>query len=318
MSDTATVTTAARLRGGPSTTADIKETLAAGTQLTILSHDGEWFTVKVAATGVEGFVHQSLIQLPGVTIVSGFFNADAQVMATPLAPAAKKAAPAGGDAVAQKVAKIWNAYGGLLSVLAGRIGVEPEVGVAVMAVESGGAAFVNGRMVIRFENHIFWSQWGKANLDAYNAHFRFDANQRWTGHAIRTAADQPWVDFHDKGQDGEWAAFNLAATLNPKAARLSISMGLPQVMGFNASSVGYATVEAMFDGLSSADGGERAQVVALFDFIKGPRTTSPMLDALRAHDWNTFAKNYNGSGQVEVYGKRIAQHFAAAKSLVAG
>ena len=53
--------------------------------------------------------------------------------------------------------------------------------------------------------------------------------------------------------DGEWSVFEFARTFDDDAAKLSISMGLPQIMGFNYRSVGYESVDAMFDAFSRDD-----------------------------------------------------------------
>jgi len=50
---------------------------------------------------------------------------------------------------------------------------------------------------------------------------------------------------------------------------------------------------------------ERFQVLALFDFIKGPGRTSPMLESLRRGDYERFATRYNGNGQAAQYGAKI-------------
>lgn len=316
MSTSGITTANLNLRAGPGTTAAIQQTLASGTEILVLDTRGDWLRVRVAATGKEGFVSAKYVRLPGVAVVSGFLRDDAAIAAAALAPAQRKqAAPGSGDAGAV-AARIWNAYGGLLSTLAAPLAIEPETGVAVMSVESGGTAFVQGRMVIRFENHVFFDQWGKANPAVFAQHFGYSSEARWKGHEFRASAADAWKSFHGK-QAGEWEVFRFAETLARQAARMSISMGLPQVMGFNFAALGFKSVDAMFDAFSDAAGGERAQVVGMFDFIKGAKTTSAMLDALRTRDWVAFAKRYNGSGQAEVYGQRLKAAYVAAKGLVA-
>jgi hypothetical protein len=317
MSETGTTTANLNLRAGPSTAAAIHETLKSGTRLAILARQGEWLSVRVEGTGREGFVHGSYVRLPSPEIVSGFLAQDAEVAAVPLAPSARKQAPSGAGDASRTAARIWNAYGGLLSTLAARLGFEPETGVAVMAVESGGSAFVEGRMVIRFENHVFFDRWGKAHRETFDRHFRFSATERWKGHEFRAAADQAWKSFHGR-QAGEWEVLTFAEKLDRVAARESISMGLPQIMGFNAAGIGYAGVDAMFAAFGDPATGERAQVVGMFDFIKGARSTSPMVEALRSRDWAAFARRYNGPGQAEVYGGRLKSAYEAAKALVPG
>lgn len=316
MSEIGTTIGNANLRAGPDTSTTIKETLKPGTELTILGHQGEWFRVRVGATGREGFVHDDLVRLPSQKIISGFLRSIPELQTAPLAPARPKQPPAGSGPDAKTAARIWNQYGGLLTTLSARLGFEPEVGVAVMAVESGGLAFKDGRMVIRFENHVFFRHWGVDNQAKFNQHFRFNPSEKWKGHEFRPSAAAAFKPFHGTGQANEWTVFEFAQALDRKDARFSISMGLPQVMGFNFTSVGYDSVDEMFEAFNHPHNGERAQVLGMFDFIKGPRTTSEMVEALGRRDWVAFATRYNGRGQAEKYGKLLSDAHKAAKSLV--
>jgi hypothetical protein len=199
------------------------------------------------------------------------------------------------QASGQTVVRIWNRYGGLLEALAAQIGIDPGAAVAVMVVESSGNAFgADRRMIIRFENHIFWAEWGRNNPATYNEHFTRDPHQ------YRTSAAQPWQPTHTGSQASEWAAFTLAMSLNPTAAKRSISMGLGQIMGFNFARLGYPSVDAMFDALG-AD--ERWQVLGLFSFIA---TDNRLVQALRQGDYTAFARGYNGDSPAAVgYGQAI-------------
>ena len=224
----------------------------------------------------------------------------AELQKLPLAPANRLAAPPGSTQAASTAANIWNKYGGLIQPMAEKIGVDPAVAVAVVATESGGRGIASdGRMIIRFENHIFWTQWGKNNPDVYNAHFRFNPSVTFQGHEYRANPSQPWVAFHDQLQNGEWSAFTLARGLNEQAAMLSISMGLPQIMGFNFATIGYNSVQDMFNAFS-AD--ERLQLAGLFSFI---RSNPNRVSALQQKDFVTFALLYNGKGQENTYARLI-------------
>ena len=209
--------------------------------------------------------------------------------------------------LARNAARTWNRYGGLLAPLCAATGVPLGAAVGVLCVESSGQGFVGNRLVIRFENHIFWDGWGRAHPEAFNRCFAFDATKRWTGHRYRARVSDPWIVAH-RGQDGEWAAFMLARALDEPGAMRSISMGAPQIMGFNHAVIGYDSAEAMFERFGADD---RFHILALFDFIKGPGATSPMLEALRRQDYERFATHYNGNGQAAVYGARIRSAVAA-------
>lgn len=231
------------------------------------------------------------------------FGADPQNKSLPL--------PAG-DLVPNNsgVGKAWNAYGSLLASLSGVLGFTPAVACAVLAVESAGEGFWNGQMVIRFENHVFRTQWGKVHPAVFDAHFKTNPTEVWKDHQWRPDTGV-WRTLHTAaaGQSEERAVLAYARSLDDEAALNSISMGAPQIMGFNHTKVGFPTARAMFDAFS-ADA--RAHVLGLFDFI---RSDHHMVRALRAGDWVGFARIYNGPGQADIYGGRIRDNVLAARKL---
>ncbi len=237
---------------------------------------------------------------PGsLTVPNGSPLTAAELQALSLAPAQQRNAPGGAVQAAINAARIWNKYGGVLEPLSARIGIDKAVAVAVIAVESGGSGMgPDGRMIIRFENHLFWAYWGKNNAAAYNQYFVFNQTTTWQGHQYRTQPNGPWLDVH-QNQSSEWAAFNLASTLNATAAKESISMGLTQILGSNYRAIGYASPDAMFAAFA-AD--EKFQLLGFFNFVKNdPR----QINALRNRDYVGFARIYNGPGQPDYYGGLI-------------
>ena len=169
--------------------------------------------------------------------------------------------------------------------------IDPLVGQTIVQVESGGQSFgPDGRLLIRFENHIFK---GKLNNDAlYARHFQH-GSPVWTGHKWRRSEGEPWKEVHTGSQASEYAAFEFAASLNRWAAFESVSMGLGQIMGFNARRVGYASAEAMYRSFSQSSA---AQVMAFINFfLSDPQLTQ----AMRVRDWRTIARLYNGPGNVD-------------------
>jgi hypothetical protein len=233
-----------------------------------------------------------------------------------LPPAADRLlnAPANASPLIHLVADIWNRYGGLLGALSGVLNIQPGVAVAVLAIESGGQAFAaDGRMVIRFENHIFYQYWGKTHASDFSQHFRYNSGQVWTGHQWRPTTGQNWIDCHTS-QSSEWDAFNFACSLDATAARTSISMGAPQIMGFNYAVVGYSSVDELFSAFSAS---ERDQVVGFFDFVAGILPGNGAVSALQKLAYKVFAASYNGSGQADYYAglmKGASDAFTALKS----
>jgi hypothetical protein len=203
----------------------------------------------------------------------------------------------------------WNNFGGLLKTLAEGLGFHPAAAVAVLMAESGGSGFgADGRLKIRFENHVFKKQLKDDELFAQ--HFKYDSNQRWKSHYWRSDPAGEWRRLHTRsaGQAEEWRVLDFARTLTDEGALLSISMGAPQVMGFNAKKVGHDTARSMFDEWKQGDG---PQIRGLFAFI---RSNNKMVTALASEDWEAFAYRYNGSGQAAHYGEVIGDYVQAAKA----
>lgn len=277
-----------------------------GDSVEILGSDGPWYRVRLPeAPEGEAFVHGDFVRVLDHEPASGFLREREELTGAALDPSPEErievasGAPAGDRALA----RTWNRYGRFLSSVSDALDLDVATGVAVLDVESGGTAFgADGRLVIRFENHVFWRRWGREHPDAFGRHFSFDPRRTWQGHRMRTDPSAAFESFHGR-QSGEWKAFELARSLHEGAALLSISMGLPQIMGFNHARLGYGTPKAMFDRFS-AD--VRSHLVGLFDFIKGSGATSSMLEALRTRRFEDFATRYNGRGQAARYGGLVA------------
>lgn len=286
--------------------------LKRGATVEILEKQEGWY--RITSGALTGFVSADFISIVDDTPVADYLWEMELLKTAQLAPPATKVIPVlTKHTASQKMAaKIWNGQGGLLEILCGIIEVEPACAVAVLCVESGGSGFdANNRMIIRFENHIFWNLWGKKNPDTFNAHFTFNQQKKWLGHKFRADANVAWADFHG-GQDGEWKVFDFARKLSENSAINAISMGGPQIMGFNSAAIGYGSVREMFDNFSSDI---RYQILGLFDFLRGAGSTSKMIDALQVKDYTRFASYYNGSGQAPVYGARIESFVKAFQSL---
>lgn len=221
-----------------------------------------------------------------------------------------------GTPVEKQVALTWNRYGGLLAALAPKYGIDPAILAAVVAVESGGAAFgPKDRMIIRFENHLFYDYWGKQNKAKYDQHFKFNATQRWKDHLYRPKTTGDWLAFHGD-QLKEWTVLEFASGFNTAAARMAISMGAPQILGSNFKRVGYINVNEMFKAFNDREHGARHQLLAMFKFIENDPFNRG-LPALRNEDYVAFATMYNGAGQAQTYATLIGERVVVLRRLLA-
>jgi hypothetical protein len=199
---------------------------------------------------------------------------------------------------ARRVGRAWNRYGYLLLQTADALGIDVGLATAVVAAEANRRGIApNGRLVLRFENHVFWAQWGAEHEARFREHFDFDEGRPWIKHRWRPSADEAWRDCHGSQED-EWEVFEFARTLDETAAILSTRMGLAGMMGSAFATVGYESAGQMFDAFSSS---ERYQILALFDLIAGPDADTRRLAALRGKDLGVFATLQYGNDQAAKY-----------------
>lgn len=304
-------------RTGPSTEHAILQLLPDATDITVMAEFDDWlfvraldrlgyvsssFVIRKRVGGSGGYM--PLILSPG-TATGGFLRERKDLMSAALEPNAAELFPIDPDTnnlVEYAVGTAWNQFGALVTRIAQLLEIDPAVAVAVMAIESGGRAFADdGRMLIRFELHIFYEEWGKLDPGRFAQHFRFDPKKIWEGHQWRANPSQEWRDFHGN-LSAELEVFTFARnSLAPEPAMRSISMGAPQIMGFNHENVGYPSAQAMFEAFSTS---AHAQIIGLFDFVK---VDPGRLNALRIGDYTAFASSYNGPGQAAHYAALIQE-----------
>lgn len=157
-----------------------------------------------------------------------------------------------------------------LSRAASELGVVLPALWAVMTVETKGCGFLSDRRPqILFERHVFHKRTdGKFDLDVPDL-----SNQTQGGYGA-TGAYQ-----HER--------LARAIVLDRKAALESTSWGLGQVMGFNATEVGFADVEAMVIAMCES---EDSQFESMVGYIK----RNALARFLQQSDWTQFAAHYNG------------------------
>ncbi len=147
---------------------------------------------------------------------------------------------------------------------------------AVWQVEAGGRFYgTDGAVIHRFEpHHMPGSRMG------------------WRDSLELGAAEREW-------------RFLAAFGDQPERALRATSWGAPQIMGFNAQAAGHATAAAMVRAMADSEWAHLDAFVALV-------LSWQLSSAIRARDWLTFARRYNGSGQPEVYARRMERAYRRA------
>ena len=179
-----------------------------------------------------------------------------------------------------------------IALAARKLGVEPAALHAVADVESSGAGFLpDGRPKILFEAHIFHRLTGGKFDGKRDRHGVLLSVPVWN-RALYGAAGAHQYERHDD-----------AAKLDADAADKSCSWGTFQVMGMNSSACGFNSVN---DFVAAMESGAAAHLDALCEFLKATH----LVTDLERGEWSSFARGYNGPGQVSVYAARLASAYA--------
>jgi hypothetical protein len=163
------------------------------------------------------------------------------------------------------------------------LSVDPAAVHAVCDIEAGGAGFLpDSRPKILFEAHVFHRL----------THGQYDG--KWPN--ISSAS---WNRaLYGPGGAHQYMRLQFAVALDRAAALQSCSWGMFQVMGTNHQLCGFDDVEAFVAAMMQSEG---AHLDAFAAFCRANNLDR----ALRSHDWSSFARGYNGSGQVGLYASRL-------------
>lgn len=165
----------------------------------------------------------------------------------------------------------------------------PEIW-AVLTVETHGCGFLaDRRPLILFERHVF----SRRTRGVHDA----------THPSISSSTPGGYL-----GGAREYDRLDEAIGLDRQAALDSTSWGIGQVMGFNFAAAGFRSTEAM---VAASMDGEDAQLSGMANFLRGNRLQQP----LARHDWQAFARGYNGPDFAKNhYAERLQAAFNAFSS----
>lgn len=168
-----------------------------------------------------------------------------------------------------------------------RMSVTPAELWAVLMVETPGCGFLlDRRPKILFERHIFHGLTGG----------RFDAEH--------PDVSQPAAGGYGRSGMHQYDRLTAAIQLDEDAALRSASWGLPQVLGRNFREAGFSDVRAMVAAMAAS---EDRQLDAMASFLMAAQIAA----LLREHDWQGFARRYNGPGYAaNNYHGRLAKFHA--------
>ena len=156
---------------------------------------------------------------------------------------------------------------------------------AVVSVETSGCGFLRDRRPkLLFERHVFHRLTGG----------RFDADD--------PDVSQPTAGGYGPPGDHQYQRLAAAARFDRAAALKSASWGLGQIMGENFAIAGFARVEDMVAAMVEC---EDKQLLAAATFMVDCGMAAP----LRDHDWERFARRYNGPDFAAHNYNGLLQHY---------
>ncbi|WP_125720584.1 N-acetylmuramidase domain-containing protein [Flavobacterium ustbae] len=178
--------------------------------------------------------------------------------------------------------------------------LELAVVKAVNEVESNGKGFlIDGRPKILFEGHIFWRELEKRNINP-NA---------YTNANTQDVLFENYTKKHYVGGTAEYTRLEKARNLGQDkkivdAANSSASWGLFQIMGFNAISIGYKSIDEYVEKMNQNEG-EHLKAFGMF------LEKNNLIGLLRNKNWATFALKYNGPAyKTNKYDEKLARAYA--------
>lgn len=172
---------------------------------------------------------------------------------------------------------------------AGYLGCEIAAVRAVLQIEAAGKGFDSkGRPKMLFEPHVFWRELGPgASRD--RAAKEGLAYSKWKAGAY---------------PKDSYPRLSKAIAINRDAALRSASWNLGQVMGFNHKAAGFDDVVSFVEAMKHSEG---AGLYAMARFI----VSKGLQRHLKARNWSSFAKGYNGSGYAKHnYHTKLAAAYA--------
>lgn len=169
---------------------------------------------------------------------------------------------------------------------------------AVHEVESNGRGFINGKIKILFEGHVFWKELKNRGINPSNI---TKGNETVLYPQFKANNPLYKLDQHER--------LEKAKTINEEAAYASASYGLFQIMGFHYPTFDFATAKEFVEYLSET---ESSQLEIFGQFI----VKNNLLKPLRERKWAAFAKGYNGASYKQnKYDIKIANAYSKYKKI---
>lgn len=181
----------------------------------------------------------------------------------------------------------------IIEKLAEQFSIEPALLLTVQLVEVGESNrgfFGDGRPIVLFEGHIMYRE-------LKNAFGKVFADQK--AEEYPSIVYKRWDKSKYEGGVKEWDRLELASSIDESCAYMSTSWGMFQIMGFNYSSCGCSCIHEFVYKMSKS-WLDQFKLGLHFMYNTG------CLKLLKEHDWEGFARKYNGPGfKVNAYDQKL-------------
>lgn len=186
------------------------------------------------------------------------------------------------------------------------IGCPPQNLIAVIRVESAGAAFnAEGRLTILYEPHVA-SRCSTPRGKWDKSHPRLSYG-KWID--PRKVPKSEWHPYRTT-QAERWDMLVEMAALDLYAGTAAASYGMFQILGENAADIGFRDplhmIEVMYEGYEG-------HLEAFLRFCRRKGALDPLIRG----DFARFARLYNGSGQAALYADRMKKAADDARRMIA-
>jgi hypothetical protein len=173
-----------------------------------------------------------------------------------------------------------------IAAAAQRLGVDANVLLAVIKVESAGPGFSDGRPLLSFEP--FWfSQATGGRFDASHPSLSNGASRAYMGGS----------------QPVRWSRLSEAYALDPAGALGAASWGAFQLPGRYYADAGYADVYSFVQDMAQS---EQRQLAAFEAYL----TRKGLADELQRRDWGAFARAYEGEAGAGQYSSALERAYS--------
>lgn len=218
------------------------------------------------------------------------------------------------------VVETWNRFGGLAERISQKLGIPVGTIIAFWAAENFASGLKTDRLLIDFDEQVFYDLWGKDHLSTFNN----------PDHNLSITSDSYSLQELLDNQNAEWSKFFTAGNLGPEGAGfaninletaspevqskiglaieavnratiMSTRMGVTQILGADYADLGYSSAQEMWIDFSNPANAVRIQLISPFERLQTEQTAA--ISALQASDYEAFSAIHTNEDGLDYAGQ---------------